>query len=422
MAEIKAVRGFEDILPEDIPLWRWVEEEARKVLESFGFKEIRIPVLEKAELFTRGIGEETDIVQKEMYTFQDKGGDWVTLRPEATASIARAYIEHRLYAKDPEARLYFIGPMFRYERPQKGRLRQFHQIDAEVFGVDHPMVDAEVMGLCMEMLGRVGVTTVRLELNSLGCDKCRPIFRRELKAFLQSRLPHLCPDCQRRADRNPLRALDCKLEGCKAVMAHSPLILDYLCEDCQAHFQAVKTYLEELSVPYVVNPYLVRGLDYYDRTAFEVLSEDLGAQKAVAAGGRYNHLISQLGGPEIPGIGFAIGMERLILLLRVRGERPPLPLFLIALGERAKREVFRLSWQLKKNGILALMEYQEKSLKSQLRRADKLGAQKVVVIGDEELAKGVFLLKDMKTGLQEEFPLQDALRVLKERLLLDKAL
>lgn len=420
--EIKAVRGFEDILPEDTPIWRWVEEQARGVLESFGFQEIRIPVLEKAELFARGIGEETDIVQKEMYTFQDKGGDWVTLRPEATASIARAYIEHRLYAKDPEARLYFIGPMFRYERPQKGRLRQFHQIDAEVFGVDHPMVDAEVIGLCMEVLARIGITAVRLELNSLGCEKCRPQFRQELKAFLQSHLMRLCPDCQRRVGRNPLRALDCKLEGCKEVMVHSPLILDHLCEDCRAHFQAVRSSLEDLSIPYVVNPHLVRGLDYYDRTAFEVLSEDLGAQKAVAAGGRYNHLISQLGGPEIPGIGFAIGMERLMLLLGVKRDRPPLPLFLIPLGEGARKEAFRLSWELKKNGIPALMEYQEKSLKAQLRRADKLGAKKVLVIGEDELQKGVFLLKDMQTGLQEELPLKDALRALKERLLLDKAL
>lgn len=419
--EIRAVRGFEDILPDDTPLWRWVEEEARGVLESFGFQEIRIPVLEKTELFARSIGEETDIVQKEMYTFQDKGGDWVTLRPEATASIARAYIEHRFYAKDPEARLYFIGPMFRYERPQKGRLRQFHQIDAEVFGVDHPMVDAEVMGLCMEMLARMGITAVRLELNSLGCEKCRPHFRQELRTFLQSNLLSLCPDCQRRTDRNPLRALDCKLEGCKEVVAHAPLILDHLCEDCKAHFQAVKSYLEDLSVPYVVNPHLVRGLDYYDRTAFEVLSEDLGAQKAVAAGGRYNHLISQLGGPEIPGIGFAIGIERLILLLRTKREKPPLPLFLIPLGEMARKEAFRLSWELKRNGIPAIMEYQEKSLKAQLRRADKLGAKKVVVIGEDELQKGVFLLKDMYTGLQEELPLKDALRALKERLSLDKA-
>lgn len=422
MTEIKAVRGFEDILPEDAPLWRWVEEEAREVLESFGFHEIRIPVLERTELFARGIGEETDIVQKEMYTFQDKGGDWVTLRPEATASIARAYLEHRLYAKDPEARLYFIGPMFRYERPQKGRLRQFHQIDAEVFGVDHPMVDAEVMGLCMEMLRRMGITAVRLEINSLGCERCRSQFRQELKAFLQRNLSQLCPDCQRRADRNPLRALDCKLEGCRQIMAHSPLILNHLCEDCKAHFQAVKSYLEDLSVPYVVNPHLVRGLDYYDRTAFEVLSEDLGAQKAVAAGGRYNHLISQLGGPDIPGIGFAIGMERLMLLLGVKRERPPLPLFLIPLGEKARKEAFRLCWELKKNGIPALMEYQEKSLKAQLRRADKLRAKKVVVIGEDELQKGVILLKDMQTGLQEELPLNDALRALKERLSLDKAL
>lgn len=414
--EIRAIRGFSDILPDETPAWQRVEATARRVLEGFGFREIRIPVLERTELFARGIGEGTDIVQKEMYTFQDKGGDWVTLRPEATASIARAYIEHRLWTKDPEARLYFIGPMFRYERPQKGRLRQFHQIDCEVFGPDHPMVDAEVMALLILLLKEIGVEGGRLEVNSLGCRRCRQAFRTHLKAFLAQRQDQLCPDCQRRAEVNPLRTFDCKVPGCNAVMAEAPLLQDFLCEACRAHFQEVKGYLELLGVPFEVNPRLVRGLDYYSRTAFEVLVDDLGAQKAVAAGGRYDNLIAELGGPEIPGIGFAVGMERVMILLSPEPPRPPALLYIAPLDEEARRIGFLWSWELKRRGIPTILEYTPKSLKAQLRRANKLEVPYCLILGEDELRSGKATLRDMKKGTQSEVPFDTAVQVLEDLL------
>ncbi len=415
--EVKAVRGFADILPEEVPTWRKVEEEARRTLEAFGFQEIRVPVLERTELFQRGIGDETDIVQKEMYTFEDRGGDSVTLRPEATASIARAYVEHRLYARDPEARLYFIGPMFRYERPQRGRLRQFHQIDAEVFGVDHPMVDAEVMALLMELLKRVGVQQCELQLNSLGCPSCRGPFRRELQDFLQRRLDELCPDCRRRAQRNPLRTFDCKVPQCRKVMEEAPLLEDYLCDACRGHFEQVRAHLEELGIPFVVNPRMVRGLDYYTRTAFEVVAEGLGAQNAVAAGGRYDRLVSELGGPDISGIGFAIGMERLLLLIPPEPAPPTALLFIAALGEEAQKMAFRWSWALKRQGLPTMVDYRGRSLKAQLRRADKFAIPFVAIVGEDEIAQGEVILRDMKKGTQERVPLEGFPEEVLKRLL-----
>ncbi len=414
--EIKAIRGFSDILPEETPTWQRVEGEARRVLEGFGFQEIRIPVLERTELFSRGIGQQTDIVQKEMYTFQDKGGDWVTLRPEATASIARAYIEHRLWIRDPESRLYFIGPMFRYERPQRGRLRQFHQIDAEIFGPDHPMVDAEIMALLMEILERIGLREMRLELNSLGCRNCRGIFRDELRDFLRGHQAELCPDCQRRSEQNPLRAFDCKVPGCIEVMKKAPILEDFLCDACRSHFEGVKANLEHLGVAFTVNPRLVRGLDYYSRTAFEVVVEGLGAQNAVAAGGRYDNLIAELGGPDIPGIGFAIGMERVMLLIPQQPPRPPAKLYVAVLGEEARRLGFLWSWQLKRQGIPVMLEYQDKSLKAQLRRANKLDIPFVLILGEDEIAQKRALLKDMQKGTQQQVPFDQALQILCEIL------
>jgi len=413
---VKAVRGFSDILPEEIPTWRKVEEEARRVLEAFGFREIRIPVLERTELFARSIGGETDIVQKEMYSFLDRGGDSVTLRPEATASIARAYIEHRLYSRDPEARLYFIGPMFRYERPQKGRLRQFHQINAEVFGVSHPMVDAEVMALLVLLLSRCGLTEHELQINSLGCPRCREGFRETLKAFLEERTRRLCQDCLRRKERNPLRVFDCKVKGCQEVMEEAPLLEDHLCDECKDHFLHVRSYLEELKVPYSVNPRMVRGLDYYTKTAFEVVAKGLGAQKAVAAGGRYDNLIAELGGPEVPGIGFAIGVERLLLVIPSLPPPPPPLLFIATLGDEAERIAFRWCYELKASGITAAMDHRRRSLKSQLRRADKLEIPYVAIIGEEEISSGKVILRDMRQGSQQNVPLDTFVQEIRERL------
>ena len=414
---IKAVRGFNDILPEETPRWRQVEEEARRVLEGFGFREIRVPVLERTELFARGIGQGTDIVEKEMYTFSDKGGESVTLRPEATSSIVRAYIEHKLYAWDPEVRLYFIGPMFRYERPQKGRLRQFHQINAEVFGVAHPMVDAEVMGILIQLLRSLGLQGYRLEINSLGCPRCRPPFRERLRSYLEEHLGELCPDCRRRAERNPLRIFDCKVEGCQEVIREAPLLEGFLCEECRAHFGEVSNYLEDLGIPYEVNPRMVRGLDYYTRTAFEVVAEGLGAQNAVAAGGRYDDLVASLGGPPIPGIGFAVGMERLLLLLPPHPSLPRAKLFIAALGPEAQRIAFRWSFHLNREGITTMLDYRGGSLKSQMRRADKFSVPYVAILGEEEIKRGKVILRDMRKKVQKELPFSSFIEAIKGELL-----
>ncbi len=403
--EIKAVRGFSDILPPETRRWRMLEERAREVLEGFGFSEIRVPILEKADLFSRSIGEETDIVEKEMYTFEDRGGDRVTMRPEATASVVRAYIEHKMYAADPMAKLYSIGPMFRHERPQKGRYRQFHQINVEVFGIPHPAIDAEVMAIVMYYLSIVGVKRCVLQINSLGCPRCRLPYKEKLQTFLNDHLHHLCQDCRRRTEQNPLRAFDCKVEGCREVMSEAPLISTYLCPECTEHFTAVRSHLEILEVSFEVNPRMVRGLDYYTRTAFEVVAEGLGAQNAVAAGGRYDYLVAALGGPDIPGIGFAVGMERLLLIL----PEEPLPsgpsLFIAALGVDPQRDAFSLSYKLNRAGVRTMIDYEGRTLKAQMRRADKFSARHVLIIGEDERRSGKAILRDMKEGKQEEIPL-----------------
>jgi histidyl-tRNA synthetase len=403
--EIKAMRGFSDILPPATRRWGMLEQRAREVLEGFGFSEIRLPILERAELFSRSIGEETDIVEKEMYTFEDRSGDCITMRPEATASMVRAYIEHKLYTADPMVKLYSIGPMFRHERPQKGRHRQFHQINAEVFGIAQPMIDAEVMAILMHYLSLVGALGCRLQVNSLGCPNCRLAYKEILRAFLTDHLPGLCEDCRRRMERNPLRAFDCKVPSCQKIMSEAPLISDYLCPSCAEHFAAVRSYLETLEIAYEVNPRMVRGLDYYTKTAFEVVAGELGAQNAVAAGGRYDQLEAALGGPDIPGIGFAIGMERLLLIL----PDEPLPsgpsLFIAVLGERPQRKALGLSYKLNRAGVRTLIDYEGRSLKAQMRRADKCGARYVLIIGEEEQRTGQAILRDMEEKKQEEIPL-----------------
>jgi histidyl-tRNA synthetase len=403
--EVKVIKGFKDILPPETKRWRMLEESAQEVLEGFGFSEIRVPILEKAELFSRSIGEETDIVGKEMYSFEDRSGDVVTMRPEATASIVRAYIEHKMYAADPVAKLYSIGPMFRHERPAKGRYRQFHQINVEVFGISHPMIDAEVMAILMYYLSIVGVKECTLQINSLGCPRCRLPYKETLRAFLGDQLPHLCGDCRRRAEQNPLRTFDCKVPGCRDIMSQAPMVSDYLCTACTDHFAAVRDYLEALKILYETNPRMVRGLDYYTKTAFEVVAGGLGAQNAVAAGGRYDHLVAELGGPDIPGIGFATGMERLLLIL----PDEPLPrgplLFIAALGEGPQREAFGLSYKLNQARVKTMIDYEGRSLKAQMRRADKFGARYVLIIGEDELRTGQAILRDMHEGKQEEIPI-----------------
>ena len=404
---ITGIKGMNDILPGEVETWQHLENQARAIFAPFGFHEIRLPVLEKTELFCRSIGETTDIVEKEMYTFDDKGGTSMTLRPEGTAPVMRAFIEHKLYATDPVSKLYYIGPMFRHERPQKGRYRQFHQIGAEVIGVDDPKIDAQVLAMLSHFFETAKIPDVELQINSLGCPQCRPGYRQNLIAFLEQRIDSLCPDCKRRYTTNPLRVLDCKAAGCKEATTEAPAMLDNLCVGCEEHFAKVQESLGDLSVIYRVNNRMVRGLDYYTKTTFEMVTGSLGAQNAVAAGGRYDGLIKEIGGPELPGIGFAIGLERLVLMLgeeATAAERPEL--FIATLGEKATQAGFALLTRLQRQGILAEMEYTGKSLKAQLRRADKLQAKRVLILGEDELERGVGQLRYMDESRQEEASLE----------------
>ena len=405
---ITGVKGFNDILPGEVEKWQHIEATARRVFELYGFAEIRIPILEKTELFCRSIGDATDIVEKEMYSFVDKGENAVTMRPEGTASVMRSFIEHKLYAADPIAKLYYMGPMFRYERPQKGRYRQFHQIGCEVTGVTDPKVDAQVLTMLCHFFAELGLTEPSLQINSLGCPDCRPVYRQALKDFLRSRLDQLCDDCKRRFETNPLRALDCKSTGCKEATVGAPSVLDHLDAACNDHFAAVRNYLESVGTEYTINPRMVRGLDYYTRTTFELVTGLLGAQSAVAAGGRYDGLISDLGGPALPGIGFAMGVERVALLLAEEEFRRRPDLFIAALGNEAQAEAFRLMTGLQRAGVSVEIDYEGKSLKSQMRRSDKFRSRFTLIIGGDELAQGRAQLKNMDAGTQAEVGLDVA--------------
>ncbi len=398
---ISGIKGMNDILPDAVATWQFLERGAREIFGVFGFSEIRTPVVEKTELFCRSIGETTDIVEKEMYTFEDKGGHLLTLRPEGTAPVMRSLIQHRLANLDPVTKLYYLGPMFRYERPQKGRYRQFHQLGAEVIGVEDPKIDAQVLLMLYRYFAHVGIAGVSLEINSLGCPACRPDYRHQLLQFLEQRLDLLCGECQRRYKTNPLRVLDCKVEHCRTATAEAPAVIEHLCPACEGHFGQVRHYLDLLEVPYSVNPRMVRGLDYYVRTTFELVTDQLGSQNAVAAGGRYDGLIQSLGGPALPGIGFAIGLERLVLMLADRQQETDGPqLFIAALGDVAAERAFVLMSRLQAQGLRAEMDYQGKSLKAQMRRADKLGAAHVLILGEDEIRSGQAQLKSMADGSQ----------------------
>jgi histidyl-tRNA synthetase len=402
---LTGIKGFNDILPGDVAVWQRLEATARRVFTSYGFSEIRIPILEKTELFCRSIGDATDIVEKEMYSFVDKGENRVTMRPEGTASVMRAFIEHKLYAQDGVSKLYYLGPMFRYERPQKGRYRQFHQIGAEVVGVHDPLVDAQLLVMLCHLFAEFGLTEPRLEINSLGCPACRPAYREALCAFLVERTAALCADCQRRIATNPLRALDCKVIGCQEATVGAPSMLDNLCDGCADHFSLTRQYLDGAGTSYRINPRMVRGLDYYTRTTFELVTGLLGSQSAVAAGGRYDGLVADLGGPALPGIGFALGVERVALL--VGNEEAPVgpTLFICALGDAARQRSFPLMSALQRHGVSVEMDYEGKSLKSQMRRADKLNALHVLIVGDSEMTTGMAQLKNMRAGTQREVAL-----------------
>jgi len=415
---IQLIRGFKDILPGEVELWQQIEKTARSLLEDFGFKEIRIPIMERTELFARSIGEDTDIVEKEMYTFPDRKGDLITLRPEATASVCRSYIQHKLYATDPVRKFYTIGPMFRRERPQKGRYRQFYQINAEIFGVDSPLVDVELIFILVTLFSKLSVSDVNAHINSLGCPECRPMFKAALSDFLTSLNEKLCSDCVRRKDRNPLRVLDCKVPACRSAMTDAPSILDYSCPACDQHFETTKAALSALNVPFVVDKGLVRGLDYYTRTTFEIQTSALGAQNAIAGGGRYDGLIKALGGPDIPATGFAIGLDRLTEIAGSNSTdlvKTP-DIFIAALGEKSGSLAFEWNCALCLEGVKAEMEFGDKSLKSQMKRAHRLGAKHVLIVGDNEIKEGKVILRDMETKDQVSIPIENVVENIKLKL------
>jgi len=413
--KITSIKGFADIFPGEVEIWQSVEATARRVFNSYNFSEVRIPILEKTELFSRSIGETTDIVEKEMYTFEDRdsrGGDTVettklTLRPEGTAGVVRAYVEAEMYKIEPVRKLYYMGPMFRRERPQKGRMRQFHQIGAEALGRGDPYIDAEILLLLSDFFTAVGLSEPSLQINSLGDSACRPGYRETLLAFLRQHKDSLCANCRRRMERNPLRVLDCKEPACIEATKDAPSILDSLCAACREHFETVQRLLRQTGVRFALNPRMVRGLDYYCRTTFEWTTTRLGSQSAVAAGGRYDGLVQELGGPAIPGVGFAMGVERLTMLLRLQeGAMAKGPeLFVVWVGEKARAWAFPVVHRLRQKGIAVEMEGEARSLKSQMRRADKFKAVSVLLVGDDELANGRAVLRDMATKQQEEIGL-----------------
>ncbi len=397
--KIPSVKGFHDVLPGESARWSQLESTARAVFDRYNFGEIRLPIVERADLFRRSVGETSDIVEKEMYAFTDRDGTDLTLRPEGTASAVRSYVEHAMQASEPVTKMYYFGPMFRRERPQKGRLRQFSQIGAEVFGRDDPAIDAEVLLLLDDLLHAFGVESGEIGVNTLGCVECRPGFRAALVAWGESRREELCADCQRRLQQNPLRLLDCKQKQCVALRPEAPKMTDHTCAACREHFDRVLELCAVEGVELVLQPYMVRGLDYYCRTAFEVVAQGLGSQNAVGGGGRYDGLVRSLGGPAVAGIGFALGVERLALVLEAQGaevDKAKPEFFVAPLGAAAEAAAFSLTHRFRAGGARVEMDSGGKSLKSQMRRAGKLDAPYVIILGEDEVAEGVMTVRDMR--------------------------
>jgi histidyl-tRNA synthetase len=399
---VRAVKGTRDILPDEVGAWHRVEAAARSLFARYGYREIRTPVFEETQLFARGIGQETDIVAKEMYTFDDRDGSSLTLRPEATAGIVRAVIEHNLANTDPALKVWAMGPMFRRERPQKGRYRQFHQVDVEAFGLTRPSIDVEVIEVALRYLEECGVRDGLLVLNSVGDARCRPAYVEALRAALRRHTAELCADCQRRTETNPLRVLDCKVPADQPVIEALPRVADHLCAECRDHFSEVRRQLELMGVPYRLSHRLVRGLDYYTRTTFEVLSGALGAQNSVLGGGRYDGLVRDLGGPDLAGIGFALGMERLVMLAPEPAGEGRADVFLAPLAAEALDDALLLQGRLRRAGLRVLLDHEGSSLKAQMKRADRLGARFVALRGEDERRKGVWTVRDMRGSAQEE--------------------
>lgn len=401
--------GTQDILPAVAGKWQYVEERARELCRRFNYRELRTPMFEATELFQRGVGETTDIVEKEMYTFTDRGNRSITLRPEGTAGTMRAYVENKLYGEPDIAKLYYIGPMFRYERQQAGRYRQFHQFGIEALGSDSPALDAEVIALAYTFYQEVGIQGVRVEINSVGTPAIRAAFRDELLGFLQPKRELLCKDCQSRMDRNPLRVLDCKVD--QHHFEGAPSILDSLDDACREHFEQVQRSLEAMGIPFSINPRLVRGLDYYTHTAFEFKAEGIGAIDTIGGGGRYNGLVEDIGGPSQPGVGLAIGLERTVMLMQNQDDeldkRRRLDVYMVALGEQAEQRASGVLYALRQAGLSAERDYQSRKMKAQLKSADRLQARFTAILGEDELAKGEIVLKTMATGEQRIVPLAE---------------
>lgn len=403
---INKPRGTEDVLPSEIKLWQYIENTARETAELYGYSEIRTPVFENTELFQRGVGDTTDVVQKEMYTFEDKGGRSITLKPEGTATLVRSYIENSLYAAPQPTKLCYIIPCFRYEKPQSGRLREFHQFGIECFGAASPLCDAEVIALADTFLKNAGITNYELNINSIGCSNCKSEYNKKLVEYFSAYKDELCPTCLERLEKNPMRIIDCKSEICSKIAKGAPKMIDYLCDECDGHFNAVKSGLDNLGIKYKINPDIVRGLDYYTKTVFEFTSNALGAQSTVCGGGRYSGLVEELGGKPAEGIGFATGLERLILILKKEEsfkERQSTPdLFVGAVGEGAKAFTQKLVYDLRLCGIKAEQDLLDRSVKAQMKYADKLGAKYSVVLGDDEIEKNSAVFKNMQNGEQTE--------------------
>jgi histidyl-tRNA synthetase len=412
---LRNLPGTRDLLPEEIARWHFAEDRARRVFDQYGYLEIRTPIIEPTELFARGVGGDTDIVGKEMYTFLDKSERSISLRPEATASVVRSYVQNTMYRGGGLTKLYYIGPMFRHEKQQKGRWRQFYQVGAESLGSDHPAVDAEMIEMALWYLESLGIQS-RLLLNSVGCGNCRPQYLEVLRRALQDRLPYLCEDCRRRTSTNSLRVFDCKVESCQPHIEKLPLITDHLCAECREHFERVKGYLGEAAIPYDIVPRLVRGLDYYVRTAFEIVSGELGSQNALAGGGRYNGLSEILGGPPVPGIGFAMGLDRLVMVLpeeRSAEFQWKPEVFLASMGEPAFRKALEIARQLRRKGHSCYTDFNaEGSLRSRMRLANKLNAGHVVILGENELARGVYSIKRLSDSKQWEVTLDQLVEYL----------
>lgn len=401
-----APRGTKDILPDTVGQWTYVEEKIRDLCARYGYKEIRTPMFEHTELFHRGIGEGTDVVDKEMYTFTDRGDRSITLRPENTASAVRAYLQNKLYGDSSLVKLFYIGSMFRYDRPQAGRMREFHQFGVEALGESNPAVDAEIIMLAMDLLGGLGLKDLKLSLNSVGCPKCRLVYRKVLQDFFRDKLEDLCDDCKDRFERSPLRILDCKADADKPYMADAPKITDCLCEECQDHFHKVQHFLTEAGVEFELDARLVRGLDYYTKTAFEIKYPPLGAQSAVAGGGRYDGLIEEIGGSPTPAVGFATGLERVLLALEKQNLLPEMDTqtdaFVVALGEEAQGAAFKLLTKLRQAGLKAGMDYAGRSMKAQMKQANKANARFALIIGEDEVKEACVQLKDMAKSEQEK--------------------